>query len=102
MSLERALALVDAAGPVGYPNPTVGAVLVADGAIVGEGVTEAYGRHGEVVALAAAGGLERLRVAGVEAELDDRFEARRQNEAWRTWKSLGRPFVVYKAAISLD
>ena len=43
MSLERALALVDAAGPVGYPNPTVGAVLVADGAIVGEGVTEAYG-----------------------------------------------------------
>ena len=152
MSLERALALVDAAGPVGYPNPTVGAVLVADGAIVGEGVTEAYGgRHGEVVALAAAGdlargatlfvtmepcahhgrtppcvdailaagvarvvagcldpnpeaagGLERLRAAGVEVELDDRFGARRQNEAWRTWKSLGRPFVVYKAAITVD
>ena len=152
MSLDRALALVDAAGPVGYPNPTVGAVLVADGAIVGEGVTEPYGgRHGEVVALAAAGdrargatlfvtmepcahhgrtppcvdailaagvarvvagcldpnpeaagGLERLRAAGVEVELDDRFEARRQNEAWRTWKSLGRPFVVYKAAITLD
>ena len=37
----------------------------------------------------AAGGLERLREAGVEVELDDRFEARRQNEAWRTWKSLG-------------
>ena len=56
MSLDRALALVDAAGPVGYPNPTVGAVVVAGGAIVGEGVTEAYGgRHGEVVALAAAG-----------------------------------------------
>ena len=139
MSLERALALVDAAGPVGYPNPTVGAVLVADGAIVGEGVTEPYGgRHGEVVALAAAGerargatlyvtmepcahhgrtppcvdailaagvarvvagcldpnpeaagGLERLRAAGVEVELDDRFEARRQNEAWRTWKASG-------------
>jgi diaminohydroxyphosphoribosylaminopyrimidine deaminase/5-amino-6-(5-phosphoribosylamino)uracil reductase len=152
MSLDRALALVDAAGPVGYPNPTVGAVLVAVGGIVGEGVTEPHGgRHGEVVALAAAGdlargatlfvtmepcahhgrtppcvdailaagvarvvagcldpnpeaagGLERLRAAGVEVELEDRFEARRQNEAWRTWKSLGRPFVVYKAAISLD
>ena len=37
----------------------------------------------------AAGGLERLRAAGVEVELDDRFEARRQNEAWRTWKALG-------------
>ena len=34
--------------------------------------------------------------------LDDRFEARRQNEAWRTWMSLGRPFVTYKVAITLD
>jgi len=152
MSLDRALALVDAAGPVGYPNPTVGAVVVSDGEIVGEGVTEPYGgSHGEVVALAAAGdcargatlfvtmepcahhgrtppcvdailaagvarvvagcldpnpeaagGLERLRAGGVDVELDDRFEARRQNEAWRIWKSLGRPFVVYKAAITLD
>jgi diaminohydroxyphosphoribosylaminopyrimidine deaminase/5-amino-6-(5-phosphoribosylamino)uracil reductase len=50
----------------------------------------------------AAGGLERLREAGVEVELDDRFEARRQNEAWRTWKGLGRPFVTYKAAVTLD
>jgi diaminohydroxyphosphoribosylaminopyrimidine deaminase/5-amino-6-(5-phosphoribosylamino)uracil reductase len=152
MSLERALALVDAAGPVGYPNPTVGAVVVADGEIAGEGVTEPYGgAHGEVVALAAAGdrargatlfvtmepcthhgrtppcvdailaagvarvvagcldpnpeaagGLEHLRAAGVEVSLDDRFEARRQNEAWRTWKGLRRPFVIYKAAITLD
>ena len=152
MSLDRALALVDAAGPVGYPNPTVGAVVVANGEIVGEGVTEPYGgAHGEVVALAAAGdrargatlfvtmepcahhgrtppcvdailaagvarvvagcldpnpeaagGLERLRAAGVEVELDDRFEARRQNEAWRTWKAIERPFVIYKAAMTLD
>ncbi len=50
----------------------------------------------------AAGGLERLREAGVEVELDDRFEARRQNEAWRTWKALGRPFVTYKVAITVD
>lgn len=152
MSLERALELAESSLGAAYPNPTVGAVLVAEGAVVGEGVTEAYGgRHGEVVALAeageqargatlyvtmepcahhgltppcvdaivahgvtrvvvgcldpnpeAAGGLERLRHGGVEVEVDDRFEARRQNEAWRTWKALRRPFVTYKVAASLD
>jgi diaminohydroxyphosphoribosylaminopyrimidine deaminase/5-amino-6-(5-phosphoribosylamino)uracil reductase len=57
VSLDRALALVDASPGRGYPNPTVGAVVVApDGTIVGEGVTEpAGGAHGEVVALAQAG-----------------------------------------------
>jgi diaminohydroxyphosphoribosylaminopyrimidine deaminase / 5-amino-6-(5-phosphoribosylamino)uracil reductase len=47
-------------------------------------------------------GLERLREAGVEVELVDSWEARVQNEAWRTWTSLGRPFVTYKAAVTLD
>ena len=47
-------------------------------------------------------GLERLRAAGVEVELLDDLRARRQNEAWRTWKSRGRPFVTYKAAVTLD
>jgi diaminohydroxyphosphoribosylaminopyrimidine deaminase/5-amino-6-(5-phosphoribosylamino)uracil reductase len=50
-------------------------------------------------------GLERLREAGVEveqAEGEIAFQARRQNEAWRTWISLGRPFVTYKVAITLD
>jgi diaminohydroxyphosphoribosylaminopyrimidine deaminase / 5-amino-6-(5-phosphoribosylamino)uracil reductase len=50
----------------------------------------------------AAGGIERLRAAGVEVELLDSVEARRQNEAWRTWKSLGRPFVTLKLAVTLD
>ncbi len=50
----------------------------------------------------AAHGLELLRTAGVRVELDDRLEARRQNEAWRTWTGLGRPFVTYKVAASLD
>jgi len=50
----------------------------------------------------AAGGIERLRAAGVEVELLDSVEARRQNEAWRTWVSLGRPFVTYKVAVTLD
>jgi diaminohydroxyphosphoribosylaminopyrimidine deaminase / 5-amino-6-(5-phosphoribosylamino)uracil reductase len=151
MSLERALELGAAAGGRAYPKPTIGAVVVADGAVVGEGATEKDGRHGEVVALAAAGerargatlyvtmepcahhgttppcveavlaagigrvvagsldpnaeaggGLERLREQGVETELADSFEARRQNEAWRTWASLARPFVTYKAATTLD
>ncbi|TMM10727.1 MAG: RibD family protein [Actinobacteria bacterium] len=35
-------------------------------------------------------------------EVLDDADARRQNEAWRTWVSLGRPHVTYKAAISLD
>ena len=57
MSIERALELADAEAGRGYPNPTVGAVVVsADGAMLGEGVTEpAGGRHGEIVALDAAG-----------------------------------------------
>ena len=50
----------------------------------------------------AAGGIERLRAAGVEVELLDSWRARVQNEAWRTWKSLRRPFVTYKVAVSLD
>jgi diaminohydroxyphosphoribosylaminopyrimidine deaminase / 5-amino-6-(5-phosphoribosylamino)uracil reductase len=50
----------------------------------------------------SGGGLEMLRERGVEAELVDSFEARRQNEAWRTWVTLRRPFVTYKAALTLD
>ena len=50
----------------------------------------------------AGGGLEALRAAGVEVALDERFEARAQNEAWRTWVSKGRPFVTYKVAVTLD
>ena len=151
MSLGQALELAERADGRGYPKPTVGAVVVADGEVVGEGATEAGGRHGEVVALAAAGerargatlfvtmepcahhgttppcvdallaagiarvvagsldpnpeaggGLQRLREHGVETELADSVAARRQNEAWRTWVSLGRPFVTYKAAVTLD
>jgi diaminohydroxyphosphoribosylaminopyrimidine deaminase/5-amino-6-(5-phosphoribosylamino)uracil reductase len=151
MSMARALELAEQAQHRAYPKPTVGAVVVAGDEIVGEGATEEDGRHGEVVALDAAGGqargatlyvtmepcahhgttppcvdavlaagiarvvagsldpnpdagggLERLRAAGVEALHADSFEARRQNEAWRVWVTLGRPFVVFKAAVTLD
>lgn len=47
-------------------------------------------------------GVTRLREAGVDVEVVDSFEARRQNEAWRVWIGERRPFVVYKAAVTLD
>src|SRR5256714_4246324 len=50
----------------------------------------------------AAGGFEVLRAAGVEVEDADSFAARAQNEAWRTWVSLQRPFVTLKLALTLD
>jgi len=153
VSLERALDLAAAAAGRGYPNPTVGAVVVgSDGSVIGEGVSEpAGGPHAEAIALDAAGeaarggtlfvtmepcahhgrtppcaervleagvarvvagcadpnpeaggGAERLRAAGVDVELLDLPEAKRQNEAWRTWVSAGRPHVILKLAVSLD
>jgi diaminohydroxyphosphoribosylaminopyrimidine deaminase / 5-amino-6-(5-phosphoribosylamino)uracil reductase len=53
----------------------------------------------------AGGGLEELSAAGVKVELAEGTAAelaRRQNEAWRTWIAAARPFVTYKAAITLD
>jgi diaminohydroxyphosphoribosylaminopyrimidine deaminase / 5-amino-6-(5-phosphoribosylamino)uracil reductase len=150
--LERALELAERGRGTTHPNPVVGAVVVRDGDVVGEGWHERQGGpHAEIVALAAAGdrargatlyvsmepcahhgttppcteailaagvakvvagaldpnpeargGLEVLRAAGVEIELADSFAARAQNEAWRTWVSAGRPFVILKLALTLD
>ena len=47
-------------------------------------------------------GTARLREAGVEVDVLDDWAARRQNEAWLTWAVQGRPFVTYKAAVTLD
>jgi diaminohydroxyphosphoribosylaminopyrimidine deaminase / 5-amino-6-(5-phosphoribosylamino)uracil reductase len=152
MTLARALELAERGRGMTHPNPVVGAVVVNDGEIVGEGWHERKGGpHAEVVALRAAsdrargatlyltmepcthhgdtppcttavleagvarvvagsldpnpkagGGLETLRAAGVDVELVDSFEARAQNEGWRTWVAKGRPFVTYKAAMTLD
>jgi diaminohydroxyphosphoribosylaminopyrimidine deaminase/5-amino-6-(5-phosphoribosylamino)uracil reductase len=149
--LQRALGLAEATWGRAYPKPDVGAVLVREGRVVGEGSTEAGGRHGEIVALEAAGdaargstlyvtmepcahhgstppctdaivaagvakvvagsrdpnpeaagGVERLREAGVEVEVADSFAARAQTEAWRTWIAKGRPFVTWKIATTVD
>jgi diaminohydroxyphosphoribosylaminopyrimidine deaminase / 5-amino-6-(5-phosphoribosylamino)uracil reductase len=154
MSLERALELAERGrGSVEHTHPLVGAVVVADGEVVGEGWYPGLGSpHAEVSALEAAGerargatlyvtlepcshhgrtppcvdaviaagvarvvagsqdpnpkvdgqGFARLREAGVEVDVVDSWEARRQNEAWRVWISRGRPFVTYKVAMTLD
>jgi diaminohydroxyphosphoribosylaminopyrimidine deaminase/5-amino-6-(5-phosphoribosylamino)uracil reductase len=54
--LERAVELAERGRGTTRPNPLVGAVVVSDGEVVGEGWHErAGGPHAEVVALAAAG-----------------------------------------------
>ena len=53
--MARALSL--AAGALGRtsPNPSVGAVIVSDGVVIGEGATQPYGQaHAEPVAIASA------------------------------------------------
>src|SRR2546430_14496291 len=54
--LERALDLAERGRGTTQPNPVVGAVLVRDGEVVGEGWHERKGEpHAEVNAIAAAG-----------------------------------------------
>lgn len=54
--MRRALALAQRGWGHAQPNPLVGAVLVSDGIVVGEGWHEVYGGpHAEVQALRAAG-----------------------------------------------
>lgn len=153
--LERALELAEKGRGTTHPNPIVGAVLVRDAEVVGEGWHERKGGpHAEVVALEAAGesahgatlfvtlepcahhgatppcadalvaagvarivmgqrdphpehggGLERLEGAGVDVVVADGelgFRCRQQIEEWRTFVTLGRPFVTYKVAVTLD
>jgi diaminohydroxyphosphoribosylaminopyrimidine deaminase/5-amino-6-(5-phosphoribosylamino)uracil reductase len=156
MSLERALELAERGRGTTYPNPVVGAVLVCDGEIVGEGWHERPGEaHAEVNALRAAGdrargatayvtlepcshhgrtppcadalieagvarvvvgvldpnpkvhgaGVERLRSAGIDVEVAEGELARQAREQLAGYLSVferGRPWVIYKAAITFD
>jgi diaminohydroxyphosphoribosylaminopyrimidine deaminase/5-amino-6-(5-phosphoribosylamino)uracil reductase len=55
--MRRALALAERARGLTSPNPMVGAVLVRDGEVIGEGFhTRAGAPHAEIEALRAAGG----------------------------------------------
>src|SRR5688572_16741490 len=54
--MAQASALAEPARRRTPPNPWVGALVVSDGVVVGQGATEAPGRrHGEIVALQQAG-----------------------------------------------
>ena len=67
--LERAVELAERGRGTTHPNPIVGAVVVADGEVVGEGWHERKGGpHAEVNALAAAG--ENARGASVYVTLE--------------------------------
>ena len=151
--LRRALQIAERARGHTHPNPLVGAVVVRDGEIVGEGYHPRAGApHAEALALEAAGerargatvyvslepcdhhgrtppcslaliragvarvvlaardpnplaqgGMARLLAAGVavEAGLLEQ-EAQDQNEAFFTALRRGRPFVLLKAALTLD
>jgi diaminohydroxyphosphoribosylaminopyrimidine deaminase/5-amino-6-(5-phosphoribosylamino)uracil reductase len=81
----------------GATPPCVDALLAAGVAHVVVGQHDPNPKHG--------GGLEKLRDAGVETDLADgdlAFRCRQQIEEWRTWAAVGRPFVTYKVASTLD
>jgi diaminohydroxyphosphoribosylaminopyrimidine deaminase / 5-amino-6-(5-phosphoribosylamino)uracil reductase len=74
-------------------------------AIIAAGVTKVMAAAGDPNPKTDGRGFEGLRAAGVEVEIADgdaALRARRQNEAYRTWVTKGRPFVTYKAAMTLD
>jgi diaminohydroxyphosphoribosylaminopyrimidine deaminase / 5-amino-6-(5-phosphoribosylamino)uracil reductase len=82
----------------GRTPPCVDAILAAGIAGVVVGAPDPNPKTG-------GRGFARLREDGVEVQLLDGEQAaraRRQNEAWRTWISARRPFVTYKAAVTLD
>jgi len=67
--MRRALELAERGGGRVSPNPKVGAVIVRDGQVVGEGWHAEYGHaHAEVAALRAAGPLARGATAYVSLE----------------------------------
>ncbi|MCG3113451.1 MAG: bifunctional diaminohydroxyphosphoribosylaminopyrimidine deaminase/5-amino-6-(5-phosphoribosylamino)uracil reductase RibD [Candidatus Manganitrophus sp. SB1] len=153
--MKRALRLARKGRGKTSPNPMVGAVIVKNGAVVGEGFHPGPGApHAEVIALTQAGkrakgatlytnlepcchtekrtppctdailksglrrvvaamtdpnplvsggGLEQLRKAGMEVtEGVLREEAERLNEVFIKYITTGKPFVILKAAMTLD
>jgi len=152
--IERAIELARRGNGLVSPNPMVGAVVVSDGAIVGQGFHEGPGLpHAEVVALNQAGerakgatlytslepcdhygrtppcteaivragvarvvsatrdpnpvvdgqGIRTLRAHGIEVREEILADAaQRLNEAFLKHLRTGMPFVVWKAAASLD
>jgi len=156
VTIARAIELAENGRGTTYPNPLVGAVVVRDGEIVGEGWHARRGEpHAEVNALRAAGerargatlyvtlepcthhgstppcvdaileagvervvvgvrdpnpnvsggGVERLRESGVDVEVvegEPAWRARDLNAGYLSVYERGRPWVIFKAAVTLD
>ncbi len=152
--MRRALQLARRGWGQTAPNPMVGAVVVSEGAVVGEGHHARYGEpHAEVAALAAAGdrargatlyvtlepcahhgktppcseaivaagiahvviaapdanpeaagGIARLRAAGIEVDIGDGAAGTRELNAthFHRFEHPERPFVTLKLAVSID
>ena len=74
-------------------------------AVVTAGVARVVAAVGDPDPRTNGVGFERLREAGVAVELAGEelaWRARVQNEGFRVWAALDRPFVAYKAAVTLD
>ena len=74
-------------------------------AVAAAGVTRVLAAVGDPDPRTDGDGFERLRAAGIAVELADaelEWRARVQNEGFRTWAALGRPFVLCKLAVTLD
>lgn len=74
-------------------------------AVIEAGISRVVAAAGDPDRRTDGQGFDRLRAAGIDVELargELEWRARVQNEAWRTWARLGRPFVTYKAAVTLD
>jgi diaminohydroxyphosphoribosylaminopyrimidine deaminase/5-amino-6-(5-phosphoribosylamino)uracil reductase len=74
-------------------------------AVVAAGIARVVAAVGDPNPRTDGQGFDRLRRAGIEVRLpggDLEWRARTQNEGYRTWIALGRPFVTYKAALTLD
>ena len=74
-------------------------------ALIAAGIARVVAAAGDPSPETDGQGFERLRAARIEVEVaegDAGLRARRQNEAYRTWIAKGRPFVTYKAAMTLD
>jgi diaminohydroxyphosphoribosylaminopyrimidine deaminase / 5-amino-6-(5-phosphoribosylamino)uracil reductase len=71
--------------------------------IVAAGIRRVVAAATDPNPLVAGGGFAYLRAHGVEVDADvARAQATRQNAAFFTFMRSGRPFVVFKAAVSLD
>ena len=74
-------------------------------ALIAAGVARVVAAVGDPNPENDGAGFARLRAAGIEVELPGgelERRARVQNEAFRVWVAERRPFVVYKAAVTLD